>query len=196
MRTPINLGPILTLIIAIVIAGSVIALLPRDPLVSVAFDGKSGYRIKDVYTHTQNEFRAMLEDGKKHGLRVEILKDVSHQQADRTRDIMATQLATLYENARSPYPGELSQEIACPPEFRPVQRTYTNRGIRIDTYTAFMTDRFTLGACTESQATHRVFAAVYYCPVPKTFVSLEFIDRKDATDTERMNRLAGSIGCR
>jgi len=104
----------------------------------------------------------------------------------------------LFEKERSPYPGEISDTVACDDKFVPTWKLQNNlNGIEINYTTAFLNDRMVYGACTENQLSYEALFMAFYCPEQEKLYQLELINDKNSFlgNQERYMKILDSIRC-
>ncbi len=109
-------------------------------------------------------------------LKIKIASNLTSQKAQEYTQISLTQIQSLFNNSRSPYPGQLSDEIACQSKYLPETKTQTfKEGLKLTYFSSFMTNRFQYGACLDSQIAFTAQTVFFYCPNTKQWYQLEFI---------------------
>lgn len=144
-------------------------------------DRLASYKQKEIYEDTRSTYRGLYQNHDEL-LRVEILSGMDVSEAQRRIDGQIAQIKSVYEKARAPYPGEISDTIECDKDFLPMYDTVQAGSLLISRVTAFLTNRLTFGACTSEQAVNRSMLALLYCPTQKKLYQLEFITRKNQFD--------------
>ena len=71
-------------------------------------------------------------------------------------------LESQYEIRDAPYPGEITKEVVCPEEFRPLKNVINNSH-NIINYELYSTNRFTYGVCVQDLAFYKSFIGFFYC---------------------------------
>ncbi|MDO8551805.1 MAG: hypothetical protein Q7S03_03965 [bacterium] len=132
------------------------------------------YKIKEVYEDSPQIYRALLSKGKNF-LRVEVKSDISTQDANSYIRSEVTKMNGLFENALAPYPGQISDEIVCPGQFKPVYKSEKINNLEVTSFTGFLNQRLTFGACTEDQAVYKGRINYFYCPAKEKIFALELI---------------------
>lgn len=154
------------------------------------------YKIKEVYEENKYIFRALYEKDKTL-LRVEIRPNSSLEEAKQTIQTQLARTKGLFEDAAAPYPGEISDVIACGQEYKPVYSEKAQNGIKISYFAGFVNDRLVFGSCSNDQAVYHDTLAIFYCQKQKKFYQLELIvPTKDyQTHTKEYNQILDSISC-
>lgn len=166
-------------------------------LTCISLADNNKYKIKEVYEENKYIFRALYEKDKTL-LRVEIRPNYSYEE---TKQAIQTQLARtkgLFEDASAPYPGEISDVIACGEMYKPVYSEKVQNGIQISYFSGFVNDRLVFGSCSNDQAVYHDTLAMFYCQNQKKFYQLEIIfPTKDyKTHTKEYNKILDSIACK
>lgn len=138
------------------------------------FAGQDRFRLKETYANEPAVYRALWQDGKIL-LRVAALSNVTADQAEENINMEIVKIKSIYDKARSPYPGEISDEIVCERKYVPDMRRDTVNGVDVNFFSAFLSDRLTYGACTADTAVNKVFGVFFYCPATRRQISIEWI---------------------
>lgn len=135
------------------------------------------YKIKDIYRDEKNLYSALYIRGD-NLLRVEIKSDISREESDQIIETRTTTIKSQFENSRSPYPGEISDEIVCDNKFKPVF---------LDGYViAYLNSRLTYGSCIEEQNVYKSIEIWKYCEAQKKLYQLEYIYPKDKFHEDKL----------
>lgn len=116
----------------------------------------------EIYEQTPKTYRALFSTT--FGLfRVEKQSGLSAADAKNLTDITLMKMQGLFDNARSPYPGPLSDEIACSNKYKPTPITYNTPSTDMILYTGYANNRLQYGTCIDDQITHKGYIALLYC---------------------------------
>ncbi len=105
-------------------------------------------------------------------LKVEKHANIDLESSERLveRDILL--INGLFSNSISPYPGEISNEIECAEEFKPI---FFETGIGGRRYlTTYSNDRFGIGACSDDLLAYRFLMGWIYCPTVSELYSIRY----------------------
>lgn len=155
------------------------------------------FKVQEVYQDNDNTYRTLLSRDNDI-LRVDIRTDISESESKSRIQTQITRIKAQFENATSPYPGEISDQIECSGEYKPVFFEERINGVQASYFTAFLNNRLVLGACTEDQAVYKEIFALFYCPKQRQFFQMELIAPKDVFDSDerRYKQMLYSIDCR
>ena len=143
----------------------------------INFTGIKEYKLKDIYREQKNLFSGLYEKGNNF-LRVEIWSDINQDVSDKTIDSKITTINSQFENNRSPYPGEISDEIKCDDRFKPEFK----KGFII----AYLNNRLTYGSCSEEENLYKSILTWTFCGSQRKLYQMEFIYPKDKFHEERL----------
>lgn len=155
------------------------------------------YKIKQVYEDNPYIFRALYEKGD--GLlKVEIRSNSTKLESDQNIQSQITKIKGLFEDAAAPYPGEISDQIHCSDEFKPIYSQKQQNGIQISYFTAFVNNRLTFGSCSADQIRYQDTMLMFYCPRQKNFIQLEILLplKTYLKDPQTAQKTLDSIGCK
>ncbi|KKR03068.1 MAG: hypothetical protein UT26_C0010G0011 [Microgenomates group bacterium GW2011_GWC1_39_12] len=115
-----------------------------------------------VYEHTKNTYRAlyMSDFG---FFRVEKQTGLSQMEADTLSKTTTMQLEGLFNVARSPYPGPLSDKITCDPLYQPNVSTYNTPLTTMTIIKSYVNDQLQYGTCIENQIAYVAHIALIFC---------------------------------
>lgn len=158
----------------------------------ISFDGKDTYHVKEEYENSSKVYRAMLQNGNVH-IRIEAYADISAEKAASYNKIKEMNIESLYETAKSPYPGALSNEIECGTEYRPHMGKMTTNGIQITYIRGYLNDRLQFGSCIKEEIKYTSYLALFHCASQKTWYQFEVIT--PLNETEKYKGIISSLRC-
>lgn len=156
----------------------------------VSFSGKERFKTTTVYENTATSYRALLDNGSVL-LRVEKYR-AGKDDAQMYADAKAMQILGLYEDAKSPYPGMLSDRISCDDRYKPV---FQEHGSAATVFTGLLNSEMQYGTCIDDQIAFSVAGAMTYCPQEGVWYFLEFMESKKQPSAFLKKR-ALSVRCR
>lgn len=128
-------------------------------------------------------------------LRMTSEREITADKAASTISGWTSQIEGLYQQAISPYPGEISDQIECPEKFHPNKKVITNDSLHITAIeNLHLSDRLAPGACGEESASYKSIVAMFYCAEQKKLFKLEFIFQK-GDYPENKEVLLSSLSC-
>lgn len=143
-------------------------------LACVTFDGKENYKVKTIFEENKKAYRAVWSTGKTQ-LRIEKYLNISEDEAASFNEYKSMQIASLYEDAKSPYPGVLSDRISCEGKYKPIFKKISDDSLNKETYSGYLNARMQFGSCIQDQLVYESNAAIFYCKSQKAWYQLEFI---------------------
>ncbi len=169
-----------------------------DKYSCLSFANKEKFTETEQIENTTMSYRGILTKGDIR-IRLEVYSAPSKEVAERFTQAKVMQLQGLFEIARSPYPGALSNEVVCEDKFKPSIKDIDLNGIKTTTITGFLNDRLQYGNCLESQITHIGKTAMFYCESQKKWYYFEVIAKKakksDRTLDTETTHLIQSLSC-
>jgi hypothetical protein len=180
----------------------VVGILLRNTLVScqtyecLLIPGKNVWKIQMIYEKDGSAFRGLLTHPK-YFIRLERYSHIPQQTAIELTKIRLMQIQGLFDTARSPYPGVITDRIVCDDTYKPHPNIVTTTsGIGITYFSAFLNDRLQYGICTDDQIVYKVYTALFSCQQTNDWYSVEIIVPKAnaATDSAYVG-LFRQIGC-
>jgi len=163
----------------------------------LSMQGLDEFNIQEVYRDDEDIYRALLSRDDDL-LRVDLRSNISEVEGKSRIQAEITRMKALFENAASPYPGEISDEIACGEKYKPVFFEEEINGIQVSYFTGFLNKRLVFGACTDDQADYQGILALFYCPNLSQLYQLEIIapNEKFSKSPEVYKQMLESISCR
>lgn len=159
------------------------------------FKNKQQFKEIDQIENTEDGYKGILTNGLLQ-IRLEVYSAASSEIADRFTQAKVMQLLGLYETARSPYPGVLSNEVVCEEKFKPQIKEKTINGQKITTILGFLNDRLQYGVCLENQITNTGKTAMFYCSDQKKWYYFEAISKKSDKNLDyETTHLIQSLKC-
>lgn len=166
---------------------------PCDRLTCITMTGLAGWKEKEVYEHTKTMYRALLSDPN-FLIRVEKNAHLSSDDAALMTKVNIMKVTGLFDDARSPYPGAISDRIRCDTAYRPIVQRLNNATTEVTYYTARLNERLQIGSCLESEIVFRSYTAYFYCGQEKALYHVELIAKRDADD-QAYTTIIQSIRC-
>jgi len=162
----------------------------------LSIQGLNEFKVKEVYQDNNNIYRALLfkDDDL---LRVDLHSSISEEEANSSIQAQITRMKALFENATSPYPGEISDEIECGEKYMPAFLEKEINGIQVSYFAGFLNKRLVFGACTDDQAAYQGILALFYCPNLSQLYQLEIIapNEKFSKSPEVYKQILESVSC-
>jgi hypothetical protein len=142
------------------------------------------YSLEEYNLQTDSEIFILRSKGRH--LRIEKIMGIDEASARILSEDEIFSIKALYANILSPYPGEVSHQIVCNPQYQPQYFSYQNEQMRWEYVFLYSTDRFGLGACHEDILGYRhiiawilcreketLYIVRYYAPVTSSFEEME-----------------------
>jgi len=164
-------------------------------LTCISIKDQNKYSIKEKYEENKYIFRALYNNGN-NLLRIEA-RPSSLDEANLAIQTQIARTKGLFEDAAAPYPGEISDVIACSNEYKPVYSSKKQNGINVSYFEGYVNDRLVFGSCADDQAAYHDTLAMFYCAKQNKFYQLEIIiPRKDYISNLKENdSILNSLGC-
>lgn len=162
----------------------------------ITIKDQNKYLLKDTYEENKYIYRAMYTNSG-NLLRIET-RPSSPDEANQAIQTQIVRTKGLFEDAAAPYPGEISDVIACSNEYKPVYSSKQQNGINVSHFEGYINDRLVFGSCVDDQAKYHDTLAMFYCPNQKKFYQVEvIIPRKDYINNKQENdSILNSLGCK
>lgn len=157
----------------------------------------SAYQIDQTYENSQSAYRILFKGEQEDTIRI-VKKQVNKESQSSVISSEIQKINAYYENAISPYPGQISDEIECPKNFIPELKTRKIGGQETNYFEAYLTERLGIGACSNEQAKNKEIIAWYYCEDQENLYQIEIISEKERfnQNTKYFYSLLDSISCK
>jgi hypothetical protein len=163
-------------------------------LTCISVSGMDEWQEIEAYEATQTVYRALLA-APSYRIRVEKRAKLAPEDAKLLLNVDVMQITGLFDDARSPYPGMVSDRIRCDDRLKPKIETIHNESLEVTYFRAGLNNRLQYGTCIENELPYKSYNALFYCEKEKALYQLEFItDRQKASDATYRD-LATSIRC-
>lgn len=159
----------------------------------ISFEDKDTYRVEEAYESTPKVYRALLRHDELR-IRIEAYADISAENANSYDKIKIMNIQSLYETAKSPYPGALSNEIDCGKDYRPQIGKLAVNGVPSTYIQGYLNDRFQYGTCLKEELEYRSSLVLFHCPSQKKWYQFELIT--SLADPVDDKRILGSLTCK
>lgn len=162
----------------------------------LSFPNKQNWKIQEIYQNTDDYWYGLITEDN-YDVRLQYFSNVTSEEADTFTNIGIMKIKGLFDTAKSPYAGEISDKIVCPDSLKPEEGEMASEaGVRIHYFTSYLNDRLQYGACTESQITHAVFAGIFYCTNTSQWYQIELISPlEEKKELSFYKDLFKSVGC-
>ena len=130
--------------------------------------------INTEYESTRKTYRALFNTP--YGLfRIEKQSGISKKDADNLTTVTVMTVQGLFDNARSPYPGPLSDEITCDNKFVPTPEVYQTQQTTMTWFSGYVNNRLQYGTCIDDQIAYKGYTALFYCKNNRTWYKAEIL---------------------
>ncbi|MDF1554258.1 MAG: sulfatase [Deferrisomatales bacterium] len=155
--------------------------------VGVYLNGMTTYRVEknNVRKGVGHTFRSIVAHAARKTLKMEVMEGVDPQRAAEYAAGQSDVTIALYGSIPSPYPGMITQTLACPDEFKPQLVQVETAANRVPVYLLNSTQRFTYGPCVEELIAHRGAMWFAYSGKRRTLVRVDvFVPREEFDEGE------------
>jgi hypothetical protein len=162
----------------------------------LSFPDKNIWKVKDIYEDNKYTWRGLLIHPN-YLVRLYKQGNTTSDNADEFTKVTSMKINGLFDTAKSPYAGEISDKIVCPDNLKPLEEDIVSKtGTKIHFITSFLNDRMQYGACTENQIAYKVFSGMFFCPNVSEWYQIEIIvSIKNNTDLDIYKSLFLNVGC-
>jgi len=116
---------------------------------------------------------SILNKGKAH-LKLEQIKNITKEEANSFMNSDLSQINGIFLNYTSPYPGDVTNIIECPKEFRPVFHKMENDKNLRQYLTTYSNNRFGLGVCSWDLVEYENLIGWIYCPNNQNLYKIQY----------------------
>lgn len=161
------------------------------------FPGINNWQVSDVYENTDTSWRGYIK-ATDYDIRLHTVKKVNREKANEFSKIASMNILGLFDTAKSPYPGAVSDKVVCPEEFKPIKSTIkTKEGIQIELLQSYLNNRMQYGSCSINQISYHVFSSTFYCNKELSWYQLELIvPAETAEESSEYINLFKEVSCK
>jgi hypothetical protein len=146
----------------------------------ISMPGKDSWKVSDIYENTDKLWRGYLK-AHDYDIRLHTVKKIDKVEAEEYSKIAKMNILGLFDTAKSPYPGAVSDKVVCPEEFKPIQSIIKSKdGTEIEVLQSYLNNRMQYGSCSISQISYHVYSGIFYCANEKSWYQLEIISPAEA----------------
>lgn len=152
------------------------------------------YSLTEVYQNEKDIIRAIYKN-QDNILKVGITYQPEKSVADKDINSQIIKTKSFYENTPSPYPGDISDEIICSDEYKPVFSEFESGIIQIHTIEGYLNERLAFGGCNDDP-TYKNLLVLFYCRSQQKIYQLEFIvDKSDTSEFKNIYDSLSNLKC-
>ncbi len=122
------------------------------------------------------------------------IKSLKAEQAKEFVDEKTTILEAQYEIRDAPYPGEITKNIVCKEEFKPVKNAVINK-FSMASYKLYSTKSLTYGICVNDLITYKAFLGFFYCDGKGLFQIEAFVPIENEMKFDEVLQKVSTLNC-
>ncbi|MDP8219115.1 MAG: hypothetical protein P9M03_10360 [Candidatus Theseobacter exili] len=151
------------LIILLVYSACCLSVLWADniPEINLRSDRLSGFVLEKHNTVRERELYTFVSDDMI--VKIEVIAGIDKESAETLIGNEIIGVKALYDNALSPYPGDISNRIVFNEKFRPVLKTINNKAVEYKYFLLFSNKRFGLGVGSDDLVEYKHLLGWFYC---------------------------------
>lgn len=161
----------------------------------LSFNEINKYKIKNLYEDSNKAYRVLIENGNLR-IRLETYHNINQETAKKFSQYKIVQMEGLFENSRSPYPGAISDEIACEQKYKPRIQNMSTNGLDKTFFLGYLNNRLQYGNCTDEQNIYKSYVALFYCQNQNRWYQFEIIAPNNRFNDRNYLQVIQSIGCK
>ncbi|MEK6916200.1 MAG: hypothetical protein AABW92_00495 [Nanoarchaeota archaeon] len=158
---------VISCFILIILSIYLIYSTPKKIELGITSDYFQDFKLQDM--SRDNDIFNFNIPNKEEYLKIKILRDITFNQSKNYVSDKLFFVRSLYREINSPYPGQLSNKIACAEEFHPIEVEYSP----FNYYTLYANNRFVYGVCTNDEIAYKSILYYHYCEEDKELYQLE-----------------------
>lgn len=125
-------------------------------------------------------------------LRLELTQNMGEELASLYIEEKKVGIESLFVTRPAHYPGIITREVDCPPEFHPIR----GRVGDLEYYIMYANERFSHGVCSPDLVKYRSVVGLGYCKREDTFVEIKLFYPPEVFERESALELLGLFRCR
>lgn len=183
--------------IALIVGFFIYASQERCRLLScLSFPLTNNRKPTEIYENTPDAFRGSYTTSE--GL-IRVSKYANVKSPEGSANLTKTtmmRLEGLFADAKSPYPGPLSDEISCDNKYKPQPKTIVAGTNTMTYFYGYLNNRLQYGTCIDNQITHIGYNALLYCSGHSSWYQVEVIvPKKEVKTDEFYINLLSTLHC-
>lgn len=186
---------LLIFIVALVTISWILLKNQCDKLSCITAYESATWQEQEIYTRTANTYRALYA-APDYRIRIEKKSNLSPSDAVLLIQINTMKISGLFDQARSPYPGVISDRIQCDQAYTPEFKHLKTNHFDITYYHTWLNGRLQTGSCLASDRQYISYHAHVYCKQEQALYHLEFIATPSGTWNDKAHAITKSIACK
>lgn len=166
-------------------------------LACIQMDNLKNYQLENIYTDNDKLFQANYQTNNQ-TLKVEIRSKMTTDQNIQYTNSAVAKIKGLYSDSAAPYPGVISDEVVCNPEYKPSFKTLKSKsGNEISYFTGYFNSQDVFPACAKDQISKAGIFAVFYCEGTKQTFTLSMFEpnTNQPFDFSKYEQMLNSVSC-
>ncbi len=139
----------------------------------------------ELYENSRDSYRALYKGGHEK-IRIAVYHTKDANTAELRNQATIMKIDSLYENARSPYPGTLSDVISCENKYKPKPFIFQSIDSTMTLYKGYLNNRLQYGTCIDNQITQKVFSTLFFCKNHSSWYQVELIIPINTTESDEV----------
>lgn len=168
-----------------------------DKFYCFSIDGLNDWKIEETFENDKGVWRGIVTAGN-YRVRIYKVPDLSMEKAEEISKTAKMNILGLFDTAKSPYPGVISDKVVCADEFKPKTSSVKFAdNYEVELISSNLNSRMQYGDCNSEQLNYKVYVLMFYCKNSKSWLQTEFFtDFKSSLNEEYFNNLFKSIRCK
>lgn len=188
----LTIGTVLLILIVISILYQNTIPFSKKAVINIFIPSINDFKIVDTYK-TKEDLVTYIEAKKDEILlKIRIAKITDEYLAKEYMNYHLNMINSTYEPIKSPYPGSITRERACPEELKLIK---VDDNFNSTYYLIYSTNRYSYGACSWDSVKYRVVLLFRYCEYKKELYQVEIFIPVDESN-ESYLEMAEKIKCK
>jgi hypothetical protein len=153
----------------------------------------SGFVLKETYLKNEFSFYNYSDENQK--IEIQLISEIKQNIANQIISDKIAMFQSLFEKKRVDYPGQYSQYIECPAEFKPIFEEKEILNGKISFFRTFSNSNYVSGACSPDLAVYKSIYGLLFCEETQKLYEISYFTNLENEPTNRINSFLGGIKC-
>lgn len=153
----------------------------------------SGFMLNQVYSNEDFFFYTFSDNNLK--INLEIINNIQKSIAEQIISDRVAMFYSLFDKKRVDYPGQYSQYIECPAEFKPIFEDKNISGGKLSFFRTFANSNYVSGACASDLVVYKSIYGLLFCETSEKVYEFSFFTKVGEGDLNKIELFLEGINC-
>ena len=153
----------------------------------------SGFVLEQTYSKDDFVFYTYSDIHQK--INLETMSNVPESIAEKIISDKVDMFQSIFEKKRVDYPGQYTQYIECPAEFKPLFEEKEIFGGKISFFRTFANSNYVAGACSPDLVIYKSIYGLLFCKNSEKVYEFSYFSNIDGQEDVRIENFLGAVEC-